>query len=76
MKAWRPNKKLRFSTGSYYSLYKSDLFVVDERQDVTTIFLRMDWKIRNGFRVDGRLEYETGGQGDFYSAILGLTWSF
>ena len=37
---WRANEKLRFITGSYYSLYKHDLFVVDEREDVTTIFLR------------------------------------
>jgi hypothetical protein len=73
---WRANPKLRFTAGSYYSLYKSDLFIVDERQDATTIFLKAVWRPKDCLRVDGRLEYETSDEGDFLTAIAGVTWTF
>src|SRR4029079_12374335 len=73
---WRPRDRLKLTTGSYYSLYKHDLFVVDERQDVTTIFLRAVWRARDNLRLDGRIEFETGGEGNFLTGVLGVTWTF
>ncbi len=73
---WRPCDPLRFTVGSYYSLYKYDLFTVDERQDATTLYLKIRWKLPEDLRFDGRYEYETGDEGTFHSVLLGLTWSF
>jgi hypothetical protein len=73
---WRPSDKLKVSAGSYYSLYKQDLFVIEENVDVTTIFLRVAWKFAEDFRFDGRYEYETGDEGVFHTAMFGLTWTF
>ena len=38
------SEKLKLSFGSYYSLYKYDLFLVSERDDVRTYYLRLRWK--------------------------------
>ncbi len=73
---WRPCDPLRFTAGTYYSLYKYDLFTVDERQDATTLYLKIRWKLPADLRFDGRYEYETGDEGNFHSVLLGLTWSF
>jgi hypothetical protein len=73
---WRPNDCWRIGTGSYYSLYKQDYFIVDEHEDVTTIFLRVRWDLDDHFRFDGRYEYETGDEGDYHTFLLGMTWTF
>ena len=73
---WRPTEKLKMMAGSYYSLYKHDLFIVDEREDVTTLFLRACWRARDDLRFDGRIEFETGGEGNFITGVLGVTWTF
>jgi hypothetical protein len=73
---WRTNDRLKLIAGSYYSLYKHDLFVVDEREDVTTFFLKAVWRPNDCLRFDGRLELETGDEGDFVTAVLGATWIF
>lgn len=73
---WRATEDLRVSFGSFYSLYKYDLFVVDERTDVTTIFLKLRWKLDRGFRLDGRYEFETGDEGDYHTFFLGFDWRF
>lgn len=73
---WRHTADFRLSTGVYYSLYKYDLFTVDEREDATTLFLRARWRIDENFRLDGRYEFETGDEGDYHTVWVGLTWSF
>jgi hypothetical protein len=73
---WRHTADFRLSAGVYYSLYKYDLFTVDEREDATTLFLRARWRIDENFRLDGRYEFETGDEGDFHTVWVGLTWSF
>lgn len=72
----RPEENIRITLGSFYSRYKYDLFVVDEREDATTIFLGARWQISREFRLDGRYEFETGDEGDFHTFTLGLTWRF
>ena len=73
---WRPKKSFRITAGSYYSLYKYDLFIVDERLDATTVFLKLRWNIDDALRVDARYEFETGDEGDFHSVWVGLRWRF
>lgn len=72
----RPREDIRLTAGVDYALYKYDLFVVEERQDATTLFLKARWKAEEHLRFDGRYEYETGDTGSFHSLWLGLTWSF
>ncbi len=73
---WHPTDKLRFGLGSYYSLFKHDLFIVAEREDVTTFFLKVRWLFADDFRCDARYEFETGDEGDFHTGTIGLTWTF
>ncbi|MCA9320779.1 MAG: hypothetical protein KDB53_08595 [Planctomycetes bacterium] len=73
---WRPTKDLRINAGSYYSLYKYDLFVIEERFDVTTLFLRARWDVVESLRLDARYEFETGDEGDFHVFHAGFTWRF
>ena len=53
-----------------------DLFVVDERQDVTTFFLKARWNCTTSLRLDARYEFETGDEGDFHTGTVGLTLTF
>jgi hypothetical protein len=73
---FRPNDEFRFGAGTYYSLFKHDLFVVDERQDVTTFFLKARWNCTTSLRLDARYEFETGDEGDFHTGTVGLTLTF
>jgi hypothetical protein len=73
---WRPSDKLRITAGSYYSLYKQDLLIIDENQDVTTLFFRVNWKFAPNFSFNGRYEFETGDLGVFNTVMAGLTWTF
>ena len=73
---WHVNDELDLDLGTYYSLYKYDLAVVDEREDATTFYLKARWRFAEGFRFDGRYEYETGDEGEFHLLWLGLTWTF
>lgn len=73
---WRPETDLRFTAGTYYSLYKYDLFIVDERTDATTLFFRVRWDLDPAFRIDARYEFETGDEGDFHALWAGVTWRF
>ena len=73
---WRPMPELRLSAGSFYAAYKYDFFVVDERIDVTTIFLRVRWQVLEDLRLNGRYEYETGDEGDFHFFWAGFDWRF
>ena len=73
---WRPLPELRLTAGSYYAAYKYDYFVVDERVDVTTIFLRVRWQVLESLRLNARYEFETGDEGDFHSFLAGFNWRF
>jgi hypothetical protein len=67
--------KARISLGSYYSLYKTDLFAVEEREDVRTFFLRLRTRNETGWSWD--LRYELEDSSDHYSTLrLGATWRF
>jgi hypothetical protein len=74
--AWKATEFLRLRVGTYYSLYKYDLFIVDEREDATTLYLKARWRFAEDFRFDGRYEFETGDEGDYHTLWIGLTWMF
>ena len=64
------------SLGSYYSLFKYDLFSIEERDDVRTYYLALRWKRSSASAFDLRYEYEDSEFGDFQTLRLGARWSF
>jgi hypothetical protein len=67
--------KARLALGSYYSLYKTDLYAVEEREDVRTYYVRLRTQGDTGWSWDVRYEFEDSS--DHYSTLkLGATWRF
>ncbi|HTF91192.1 MAG TPA: hypothetical protein VK843_22460 [Planctomycetota bacterium] len=64
------------SIGSYYSLFKYDLFSIEERDDVRTYYLALRWKESSASAFDLRYEFEDSEFGDFQTLRLGARWSF
>jgi hypothetical protein len=62
--------------GTYYSLYKTDLFSAQERDNVRTYYLRLRYRQAEALSWDLRYEYESDDPGPFNSLILGLVWHF
>ncbi|HVS12269.1 MAG TPA: hypothetical protein VMS76_20580 [Planctomycetota bacterium] len=67
---------LTASLGSYYALFKSDLFTASEREDVRTWYTRLRWKNTKSTTWDLRYEAEDTDFGWFHLLRLGLTWRF
>ena len=67
--------KARLALGSYYSLYKTDLQAVEEREDVRTYYVRLRTRNETGWSWDVRYEFEDSTA--HYSTLkLGATWRF
>jgi hypothetical protein len=64
------------SVGSYYALFKYDLFSIEERNDVRTYYLFLRWKRTAASAFDLRYEFEDSDFGDFHTLRLGSTWRF
>lgn len=64
-----------FSAGTYYSLYKYDLFSNSERDDVRTYYLRLRHKM-DAITLDGDYEFEDEDLDRFHRVRLGVTWRF
>ena len=62
--------------GTFYSLYKIDLFLDQEREDVRTWFLRWRRRPKQGLGVDLRYEYENASGDDIHGLRAVLTWRF
>jgi hypothetical protein len=62
--------------GSYYSLWKSDLELGTEREDVRTYFIRLEYDVNEDLRLDGRYELEDSSLFDYHILRLRATWSF
>jgi hypothetical protein len=67
--------KLSASVGTYYSLYKYDLFLVTEHDDVRTYYLRLHYKSKGPWSWDLRYEHEDS-LDQFDTLRWGITWSF
>lgn len=62
--------------GTYYSLYKYDLYQNRELDDVRTWYLRVGWKRSSSTTFDLRYEFENDPSADYHSLRLGATWRF
>jgi hypothetical protein len=62
--------------GSYYSLYKYDLFQNRELDDVRTWYLKFDWARTASTVFDARYEFEDDDDDQYHSIRLGATWRF
>jgi hypothetical protein len=68
--------QLDASIGTYYSLYKTDIFADVERDNVRTYYLRLRYHQGKSLTWDLRYEYESVDPGPFNTLILGLVWHF
>jgi hypothetical protein len=64
------------SAGTYYSLYKYDLFQSAERDDVRTWYLKLARKRAGAVTFDVAYELEDNDFDDYHSLRLGMTWRF
>jgi hypothetical protein len=73
---YRCSEATRVSGGSYYSLYKFDLYLNSERDHVRTYYLRVQHKASKAWVLDGSYEFEQTDLDDFHGLRLGVTWHF
>jgi len=66
----------RFSTGTYYSLYKYDMLSVSERDDVRTWYGRADWKLSSKLSFELSYDYEDDDQDQYNCLRGGVLWHF
>ena len=64
------------SLGTYYSLYKFDLFTNTERDHVRTYFLRLRHAATDALTFEGNYEFEDTDLAGFHRLRLGVTWRF
>lgn len=67
---------LEGSIGSYYSLFKFDLFTGGEQDDVRTYYLRFDYRLSDAWRFDASYEYEDDDFDEFSTLRIGARWQF
>jgi hypothetical protein len=67
---------LTLSVGSYYSLYKFELFLNDERDHVRTYYARVRHKASQAIALDLDYEFERTDLADFQTLRMGVTWRF
>lgn len=73
---YRVDEATRASVGSYYSLYKFDLYVDTERDHVRTYFCKLQHKLNSSWTLDGAYELEQSDLDDYHLLRLGATWRF
>lgn len=64
------------SIGTYYSLFKYDLFTDSERDHVRTYYVKVDHELREGIDLDLEATYEDDEFDDWYGLKAGLRWTF
>jgi hypothetical protein len=69
-------KTIDAALGSYYALFKYDLFSTQERDDVRTYYLTLRWKQSRATAFDLRYEFEDNDFGDFQTLRLVARWQF
>jgi hypothetical protein len=67
---------MRGVLGTYYSLWKTDYELGEEREDVRTYFARLEYDVSDDLRMEGRYEFEDSSLLDFHILRLKATWSF
>jgi len=69
------NARTEAAVGSYYSLYKYDLFLDEERDDIRTYYVRLDYEQTRNLSFDVDYEFEDGDE-DYQTLKVGLSWRF
>jgi hypothetical protein len=64
------------SLGSYYSLYKYDLFLNSERNDVRTYYAKLRYACTDSMSVDIELDYEDDDFDEYLTLTLGARWRY
>jgi len=64
------------SIGTYYGLFKYDLLLNQEREDVRTWYLRLRKRLDERTRLDLSYEYEDDDLDDYQTLRVGTTWRF
>lgn len=64
------------SIGTYYSLFKYDPFLDDERQDVRTYYVRLRLARSRNIALRGSYEFEDDEFETYHVVKLGATWRF
>ena len=72
----RFDEKFLGSFGSYYSLYKYDLFLNEEKDDVRTYYARMRYDHSKSLSLDVEFVYEDNPFGDFQMLQVIARWMF
>jgi hypothetical protein len=70
------NEKFDAGIGTYYSLFKYDLYQNRELDDVRTWYLKCAWKGVANTTFEVRYEFENDPNADYHSLRLGATWHF
>ena len=68
--------ELAATVGTYFSLFKYELYTDSEREDVRTWYTALAWRRAKGPRFDLRYEFEDADLDQFHYLRLGATWSF
>ena len=69
------SERLEVGIGSYYSLYKYDLYLNAERDDVRTYHVELEYDWYEDLRVDLDYVFEDDDFGNQNTLRLGLRWS-
>jgi hypothetical protein len=68
--------KSTVSLGTYYSLYKFDVFTNSERDHVRTWYGKLRHKTSEAVTLEGDFEFEHDDIDQYYRLRLGVTWRF
>lgn len=68
--------KLNVSGGTYYSLYKFDLYSDSERDHVRTWFGKLKYKTSKDVTLDANYELEDDDYGRTHTVRMGVVWNF
>lgn len=73
---WAPDSTWRASAGSSYALYKYDVALDEERDDVRVWYVRLRRKLDSAWTIDLAYEYEDDDYDDYHEILAGATWHF
>jgi hypothetical protein len=74
--AYDTRQEWKFGAGSYYSLYKYDMFQNSERDDVRTWYARATWKVGAKLTLELVYDYEDDSLQQYNALRGGALWRF
>jgi hypothetical protein len=74
--AYDTREQWKFGAGTYYSLYKYDIFQNSERDDVRTWYARADCKLSKSLALEFSYDFEDDQQDQYNVLRGGVLWRF